>query len=105
MEQKLDIPLKIPRIIHQTWRNGSIPDHWKVFTDTWSGGVWMDGEKYTYKLWTDESTEAFLQEHYPWFIDTYRSYPWNIQRVDAARYFWLYHYGNDNILVHLDSHL
>lgn len=33
------------------------------------------------------------QEHYPWFLPTYRSYAYAIQRVDVVRYFLLHHYG------------
>lgn len=33
------------------------------------------------------------QEHYPWFLATYRAYPYAIQRVDAVRYFILHRLG------------
>lgn len=34
-----------------------------------------------------------LQETFPWFLPTFLAYPYQIQRVDAIRYFILYHYG------------
>lgn len=34
-----------------------------------------------------------MQTQYPWFLSTYNSYPYNIQRVDAVRYFILHHFG------------
>ena len=40
------------------------------------------------------------QEHYPWFLPTYRSYPYDIQRVDVLRYFILHHHGG--IYIDLD---
>lgn len=33
------------------------------------------------------------QDHYPWFLPTYLSYPYNIQRVDVLRYFILHKLG------------
>lgn len=43
---------------------------------------------------------AFIKTHYPWFLNTYNSYPYAIQRADAIRYFHLFHYGG--IYVDLD---
>jgi hypothetical protein len=34
-----------------------------------------------------------IADKFPWFVDTYRSYPHNIQRADVLRYFVLYEYG------------
>ena len=39
----------------------------------------------------DESLRAFVNKTA--FLPTYESYPYDIQRVDAARYFVLHHYG------------
>ncbi|KAI0959502.1 hypothetical protein AcW1_004309 [Taiwanofungus camphoratus] len=44
-------------------------------------------------LWTDTGSREFIAEHYPWFLDTFDGYTYNIQRADAIRYFILYHYG------------
>ncbi|KAF5835608.1 hypothetical protein DUNSADRAFT_7156 [Dunaliella salina] len=37
---------------------------------------------------------------FPWFLDTFKSYPYGIQRADALRYFVLYEHGG--IYVDLD---
>ena len=42
-----------------------------------------------------------IKEYYPWFLDTYNSYPYNIQRADAIRPFILYHYGG--LYVDMDT--
>jgi len=55
-------------------------------------------KNWTTILWTDESLLAFAKKEYPSFLPVYESYPYNIQRVDAARYFILYHFGG----VYLD---
>jgi mannosyltransferase OCH1-like enzyme len=43
--------------------------------------------------WTDDKARDFISEEYPWFLDTWDTFPFNIQRADAIRYFVLHHYG------------
>lgn len=40
-----------------------------------------------------------IQEGFPWFLDTYLSYPRLVQRSDVMRYMALYKYGG----VYLDA--
>jgi mannosyltransferase OCH1-like enzyme len=54
-----------------------------------------------FKLWTDESSRAFIAKEYEWFLETFDSYPFPIERADAIRYFILYHYGG--IYIDLDD--
>lgn len=51
-------------------------------------------------LWTDASSREFIAEHYSWFLDTFDSYTYPIQRADAIRYFVLYHFGG--VYIDLD---
>ena len=44
-------------------------------------------------FWTDENAESFFEQHYPWFMTTWESYPTIVQRADALRYFVLHQYG------------
>ncbi|WFD30030.1 hypothetical protein MSPP1_001043 [Malassezia sp. CBS 17886] len=67
---------RIPKIIHQTWKTETLPERWAPFM-----------------LWTDAGSRAFLAAEYPWFLDTFDSYPYNIQRADAIRYFVLHKHG------------
>jgi len=39
------------------------------------------------------SHAQLIATKFPWFLDTYKSYPYGIQRADALRYFVLYEYG------------
>jgi mannosyltransferase OCH1-like enzyme len=34
-----------------------------------------------------------IASKFPWFLSTFKSYPYGIQRADALRYFVLYEYG------------
>jgi mannosyltransferase OCH1-like enzyme len=79
----------IPKIIHQTWKTSIVPDRWKKSQDEWKRlhPTWR------YILWTDEENRKLIADKYSWFLPIYDSYRYNIQRVDAVRYFILYEYG------------
>ena len=90
-------PSLIPKIIHQTYKTDQIPEHWK------------EGQQrcidlhpdYQYILWTDEMALNFIKEEFPWFLDTFQSYKYPIQRADAMRYFVLLSYGG--VYIDLDD--
>ena len=46
-----------------------------------------------YMLGTDASSREFIAQNCRWFLDTFDSYPYAIQRAGAIRYFVLHHYG------------
>ncbi|KAK5146478.1 60S ribosomal protein L39 [Rachicladosporium monterosium] len=60
----------IPRIIHQTYKNASIPPAWQ---EAQASCIAMHpkSEGWEYKLWTDEMGLDFIQQEYHWFHDTY----------------------------------
>ncbi|KAF8195762.1 nucleotide-diphospho-sugar transferase [Mycena galopus ATCC 62051] len=80
---------RIPRILHQTWKTGTLPEKWKTISQECRDMM----PDYEYKLWTDESSREFIARHYPWFLNTFDDYSYAILRADAIRYFVLYHYG------------
>lgn len=87
----------IPKIIHQTYVNESIPFHWKEAQQSC-----LDlHEDYEYKLWTDKLSREFIAAEYPWFLETFDNYQFPIQRADAIRYFVLAHFGG--IYIDLDD--
>jgi mannosyltransferase OCH1-like enzyme len=88
--------MKIPCIIHQTWKDHDIPESFLQMS-----GTWKDHHKgWDYLFWTDEMNRDFIKSHFPYFLDIYDSYPFPIQRVDAVRYFILYQYGG--VFVDMD---
>ena len=87
---------KIPKIIHQTWKSRDLPDNFKK----WSKIIKDLHPDWEYKLWTDEDNRNFIKNHYSWFLKTYDNYDVHIKRVDAVRYFYLYHYGG--VYIDLD---
>lgn len=86
----------IPRIIHQTWKDQDIPAYYQPLIETWK----EKHPDWKYIMWTDSMNEDFLKRHHPDFLSIYRSYPHNIQRVDAVRYFILQKYGG--VFVDMD---
>lgn len=90
----------VPPIIHQTYKNSSIPERWVPIRDS----VMELNPDFEYKFWTDESAREFLLRHYPWFVATFDNYKFPIMRSDALRYFILYHYGGFYIDLDIGVH-
>ena len=88
--------LRIPKIIHQTWKDEDLPKGFQVLSETWR--EMLPG--WEYRLWTDEMNREFVRTHYPDFLEKYDAYPKNIQRADAIRYLLLQTYGG--LYVDLD---
>ena len=80
---------QIPKIIHQTWKYTYLP----VQYTRWSAAIRAMHPDWEYKLWSDTMNRSFIKEHYSWFLPIYDGYDVNIKRVDAIRYFLLFHFG------------
>ena len=90
-------PQLVPKIIHQTYINTTIPTRWVAAQQSC---IDLHSD-YEYHLWTDEESVEFIAKEYPWFLETFTSYGHNIQRADAIRYFALRHYGG--VYIDLDD--
>ncbi|KAF5363921.1 hypothetical protein D9756_000471 [Leucocoprinus leucothites] len=86
----------VPKIIHQTWKTDTLPPRWQNISQECRDMM----PDYEYMLWTDAGSKEFIAKHYPWFLETFEGYKYNIQRADAIRYFVLHHYGG--IYIDLD---
>jgi mannosyltransferase OCH1-like enzyme len=89
-------PQLIPKIIHQTYKDTNIPKKW-IEAQRKCISLHPD---YQYILWTDEMARDFISEQYPWFLQTFDGYKYNIERADVIRYFALIHYGG--VYIDLD---
>ena len=97
-EQKI-LPQRIPRLIHQTWKNSSIPSRWNSSVQSVRA---LNAEKFEYRLWTDEDIDRFVREkEAQLYLTTFSKYSYDIQRVDAFRYVLLYHLGG--IYIDVDA--
>lgn len=90
-------PQLIPKIIHQTYINESIPDVWK---QAQKSCIELHKD-YEYKLWTDALAREFIATEYPWFLEVFDGYTQPIQRADVIRYFVLVHFGG--VYIDLDQ--
>ncbi|GAB7347859.1 hypothetical protein MBLNU459_g5389t1 [Dothideomycetes sp. NU459] len=88
----------IPKIIHQTYINESIPAVWQ---EPQASCLALHKEDWEYILWTDAKSREFIKTEYPWFLETFDRYEFPIQRADTIRYFVLAHYGG--IYIDLDD--
>ncbi|KAL4943420.1 hypothetical protein BDV06DRAFT_211069 [Aspergillus oleicola] len=81
----------IPKIIHQTWfpAGTNMSDSAKKWVET----VKSHHPDWEYVLWDDESDEMLVKTHFPWFLETYKSLPKEINRADMARNFYMFLFG------------
>lgn len=88
--------MSVPRVIHQTWKTESIPPLYQTYVES----VRAHHPEWEHRLWTDADNLRFIDERFPWFLETFLSYRHDIERADAVRYFLLYEFGG--IYVDLD---
>ena len=77
---------EIPRIIHQTFSTGILPEKFK----DWQESCKNLYPKWKYILWTDEALAQLVKSEYPWLEKRFNGYAHWINRVDMGRYMVLY---------------
>lgn len=82
---------EIPKVIHQIWSgvNEPLPGLFKVFSKTWK----RHHPTWEYMLWDNQKMIDFIQEFYPFYLDIYNAFKYDVQRWDAIRYLILYKMG------------
>lgn len=78
-----------PKIIHQTWKNNDIPEHWKESFIQWQK---LHPDWY-YHYTTDFDNRSYVVQYFPQYLETYDNLPYSIQRADMIRYMYLYNMG------------
>ena len=76
-------PGRVPKIIHQMYKNAELPAKWRRVPDAWT--ALHPPSEYTYVLWTDDQLRGLIEREYPWLLSTYDAYPYATQRWDASR--------------------
>lgn len=71
-----------PRIAHLSWKNENIPSYWQETFDAWH----KLHPDWQIVLWTDAMLDEFVVSRFPERVAKYKSYKYNIMRVDFARY-------------------
>lgn len=82
------------KIIHQIWFSISFKSKlllkkFKKYQHSWI----VQNPTWRYMLWNQKNALQFMKFKFPEFLDVYKSYKYDIQRIDALRYFFLYAYG------------
>ncbi|KAL2811929.1 triose-phosphate transporter family-domain-containing protein [Aspergillus cavernicola] len=81
----------IPKLIHQTWFPAGT--NMSASAQAWVQTVKTHHPDWEYVLWDDETDEMLVREYFPWFLDTYRALPREINRADMARNFYMFLFG------------
>lgn len=88
----------ISKVIFQTWKSKTeLPANFAYWQQTFKDLH----PNYQYRLWDDADNRAFIEKNFPWFLERYDSFPAEIYRADAVRYFFLYRFGG--IYADLDT--
>lgn len=95
---RTDNPNKIPPLIHFIWFHDLYHDHLDVSVIPTQGSeapkaCQTHSPDFEVRIWNASAARELLKDHYEWFLPTYDSYRYPIQRVDAAKYFILFHFG------------
>lgn len=76
--------------VFQTWKSRtSLPENFA----TWARSFRDLNPGYEYVLCDDADNRAFIATQFGWFLAVYDSYPQEIMRADAVRYFQLFAHG------------
>jgi mannosyltransferase OCH1-like enzyme len=88
----------IPKIIHQTWKDKTLPPIiYKLLSENIS---FLKSNGYEYMFWTDDMILKLISEEYPNFYNIYKLARTGVQKGDMARIILVYHYGG--IYIDLD---
>lgn len=78
-----------PEQLHRADHSSKIPHEGSDAADSCR----KNSPDFSVKVWNSSSVLELLTSSYPSFLPTYLSYPHPIQRIDAAKYFIIYHHG------------
>jgi mannosyltransferase OCH1-like enzyme len=82
--------MKISKIIHQVYEDPKGPsDFLKKLSQSWI----KFNPDWEYMFWDKDKMLSLVKEDFPDFMETYLSFPYNVQRWDAIRYLILYKHG------------
>jgi hypothetical protein len=79
------------KIIHQTWQTSEVPD--ADYPHVWQESWKTHHPDWEYRLWTDEDNERLVRDHYPQFLEGYRSLSKGVIKSDIARALLLHKFG------------
>jgi mannosyltransferase OCH1-like enzyme len=81
--------MSIPRIVHQLWKNETIPARWQDAVRS----VQRYHKGWDYRLWTDELMDRHVRVNHPAFYKAFAGMNRHIMRVDVFRYVLMNDFG------------
>lgn len=87
--------INLPLCIHQIWFNFSnlslTTEHNTLISHT---HCFASKHGFKYKMWSIEDAEKFIKEHYPFYVNFFRTdLQFNIIKCDFFRFLLMYHFG------------
>lgn len=81
--------MPIPRIVHQLWKDESIPKRWEQT----SRSIKKYHQGWEYRLWTDDAMTRHVKVNHPDFYPFFAAMRHHIMRVDVFRYVLMHDFG------------
>lgn len=88
--------MKVPKIIHQTWKTEKVPEELNFCVESWK----KLNPDWQYILWTHKKMALFVKDNFPDIYKTYKNYGNDIFRADLFRLLVLIKMGG--VYVDLD---
>lgn len=83
--------MQIPKIIHQVWEGNTIPLPDFLYE---LGKSWRNKHPdWEYIYWDKVRMDSFVHDYYPFYMDIYNKFPYDVMRWDVIRYMILYKIG------------
>ena len=81
--------VQIPRIIHQLWKDESVPTRWRAAV----ASVQRYHKGWEYRLWTDALIDDYVRTKHPRFYPVFAGMDRHIMRIDIFRYVLMHDIG------------
>lgn len=86
--QEMSLDAKIPKLVHLSYKTlETVPDHWKPSIEVWKTQGW------TVMFHSDQDNDELVKRDYSKYYESYKSFPYVIQRVDMVRLCYLHKWG------------
>jgi inositol phosphorylceramide mannosyltransferase catalytic subunit len=82
-------PKKIPKIIHQTYKDHNLPENYKLCQDE----IKKLHPDFEYRFYTDKDMDNYIKKNFPSYYKKFNELPRKIMKIDMFRYFLMYKEG------------
>ncbi len=90
---------KIPKIIHQTYKNHNLPETYRICQRE----IKRLHPDFEYRFYTDQDMDVLMKTEFPEYYDKFNVLSRMIMKIDMFRYFLMYKYGG--LYVDMDYYM